>query len=50
MELNLLTENKKGNKASKAGDVSIIPSGTKLLTYFRHNSVRVYQIHHFFIQ
>lgn len=40
MQISLMNENKKGNKISTS-DVSIIPTGTKLVTYFRHNSVRV---------
>ena len=41
MEMNLLTENKKV-KPKTSTEASIVPAGTKLVTYFRHNAVKKY--------
>ncbi len=40
MEMNLLTENKKV-KPKTSTEASIVPAGTKLVTFFRHNAVKV---------
>jgi len=42
MEMNLLTENKKV-KPKTSTEASIIPAGTKLVTFFRHNAAKVFQ-------
>lgn len=41
MEISLLNENKKGKTKATGTESSIIPQGTKLVTFFRHNPVRV---------
>jgi len=40
MEVNMLTENKKA-KPKTTTESSIVPAGTQLLTFFRHNVTKV---------
>lgn len=43
MEANMLTENKKAAtaKPKTSTESAIIPQGTKVMTYFRHNTAKV---------
>jgi hypothetical protein len=41
MEMSLLTENKKA-KPKTSTEASIVPAGTKLVTFFRHNATKVF--------